>query len=89
MGQPADRHIYLSIIDSMIMAQMRADAKAVEAENLSAMWHKAHQDRDHALEGILAQKHTMALGAKSEYKGQYIAYSAMRRYMARIGYKFV
>jgi hypothetical protein len=88
LGMTADRLVYLTLMDSLIIAQMKADAKEEEAQALAVMWDKAHLARDHQQEAQISEKHSNALHKGSEYKGQYVAWLTMRNHMHRLGYKF-
>jgi hypothetical protein len=100
---PRDRYIFLTLMDSAIMAAWGSHVNDQEAIALFSHCQElnkliAEQTEKGARVYVetlrikqdqILERHSMALHRSSEYKGQYAAYQAIRKYMGRMGYKFV
>ena len=99
----ADRHIFLSLMDSAIMSAWLSHCMDEEAQSLFAhanelaiIEQQAIQNKSRVYAETIRiklarinQRHSLALHRASEFRGQHTAYQAIRKYMARLGYKFV
>ena len=98
-----DRHIFLTLMDSAIMAawtahcmDKEAQALFAHAQELAIILERSVKSKSRVYEETIRikqsqilEKHSLTLHRSSEFRGQYTGYQAIRKYMARMGYKFV